>query len=135
MARKPKFKFDKTQRIRHHVRRLAEYGVDDIDKFRQLVSEASAKRKRSFDTLIADDDFFAGETSELDTISRLTDELSIVALYRVVETVTAKMLIHDLGSAVRADRMYQIAEVKRALKTHKNLELKTVPYYGAMKRP
>lgn len=116
------------------MRRLAEYGVDDIDKFRELVSEASTKRKRSYEKLAVDDDddFFAGVASELDTISRLTDELSIVALYRVVEVVTAQMVIHDLGSAVRADKMYQIAEVKRALKTHKNLELKTVPYYGAM---
>ena len=133
MARKRKFKSDKT-RIRSFMRRLAEYGVDDIDKFRELVSEASTKRKRSYEKLAVDDDddFFAGVASELDTISRLTDELSIVALYRVVEVVTAQMVIHDLGSAVRADKMYQIAEVKRALKTHKNLELKTVPYYGAM---
>jgi hypothetical protein len=131
MARKRKFKLSKT-RIRGFMRRLAEYGVDDIDIFRELVSEASTKRKRSLDKLMADDDFFAGAASELDTISRLTDELSIVALYRVVEVVTAKMIIHDLGSAVRADRMYQIVEVKRVLKTHKNLELKTVPYYGAM---
>jgi hypothetical protein len=131
MARKRKLKLSKT-RIRSFMRRLAEYGVDDIDKFRELVSEASIKRKRSFDKLIAADDFFAGAASELDTISRLTDELSIVALYRVVEVVTAQMIIHDLGPAVRADKMYQIAEVKRALKTHKNLELKTVPYHGAM---
>lgn len=131
MARKRKFKSSKT-RIRSFMRRLAEYGVDDIDKFRELVSEASLKRKHSFDKLIADNDFFAGAASELDTISRLTDELSIVALYRVVEVVTAQMIIHDLGSAVRANRMYQIAEVKRALKTHKNLELETIPYYGAM---
>jgi len=133
MARKSKFKLSKTNRIRQHVRRLAEYGVDDIQKFRELVSEASARRKNSFDKrMAADDDFFADATSELDTISRLTDELSIVALYRVVEAVTAKMLIHELGSAVRADKMYQINEVKNALKTRKNLELKAVPYYSAM---
>jgi len=118
------------------MRRLAEYGADDIDKFRELVSEASTKRRRSYEKLAADDDddddFFAGVASELDTISRLTDKLSIVALYRVVEVVTARMMIHDLGTAVRADKMYKIDEVERALKAHKNLELRTVPYYGAM---
>jgi len=111
---------------------LAEYGVDDIDKFRQLVSEASANRKRRTDEQIADDDFFAGAASELASISRLTDELSIVALYRVVEVVTAKMIVHELGSAVQANKMYRINEVKIALKTHKNLELKNVPYYNAI---
>ena len=79
---------------------MAQHGVNDIDKFRELVSEASTKRRRSYDRLIADDDVFADAASELNTISRLTDELSIVALYRVVEVVRAKMLIHDLGAAV-----------------------------------
>ena len=133
MARKRKVKSDKT-RIRGFMRRLAEYGVDDIDKFRELVSEARVKRKRSLEELMADDDFFADVNSELDTISRLTDELSIVALYRVVEVVRAQMLVHDLGAAVQAHKMYKIDQVKNALRTHKNLDLQTIPFHRDIDR-
>jgi hypothetical protein len=133
MTKKRKFKYSK-ERIREYFRRLALHGIGDIDKFRELMIEGGRRRKRLISKMIADDDFFVDAVSELATISRLADELSIVALHRVVEVVTARMLIHDLGRTIQAKKMYKIDEVKKALSTHKHLDLKTVPYYGAMKK-
>ena len=44
-------------------------------------------------------EFLADEVSELDIISCLADELSIVALYRIVEINTGHMLAHEFREA------------------------------------
>ena len=135
MPRKTKFRLSKA-RIRHLIRRLAEDEVDDVDRFREHVHDARAKRqsalqKRAESLPLEVQEFLADETRELDIISRLADQLSIVALYRVVETNTGRMVAHEFGKAAAKKATY-IEELKKLLREKKGVELTRVPHYRAI---
>jgi hypothetical protein len=135
VPRRPKIRISKT-RIRHHFRRLARYGVDEIDLFREQVHEGCAARQRALETRAESlppeaQEFLADEASELDTISSLADQLSIVALYRVVEINTGRMLAHEFGKAAARAAAY-VNNLEKLLKDKKGIELARVPHYRAI---
>jgi hypothetical protein len=137
VRRKSRIRISKT-RIRDHFRRLAQYGVDDIDRFREQVHDGCAERLRALERRAESlppeaQEFLADDASELDIISGLADQLSIVALYRVVEINTGRMLAHEFGKAA-AKRASTITEVEKLLKDKKDLELARVPHYRAIKQ-
>lgn len=134
MAHRPKI--SKT-RVCHFFRRLVEYGCDDIDLFRREVHHALAKRKKALRsraatlTKEAQGEFLIDEVHELDTVSRLADQLAIVALHRVVEINTARMLAHEFGKAATKKASY-IATLTDFLKREKGVSLSSIPYYRAI---
>jgi hypothetical protein len=136
VPRRSKILITKT-RIRHHFRRLAQYGVDEIDLFREQVHEGRAARQRALETRAESlppeaQEFLADEVSELDIISSLADQLSIVALYRVVEINTGRMLAHEFGKAA-AKAASSVTNLEKLLKDKKGIELARVPHYRAIK--
>jgi hypothetical protein len=123
-------------RVRHHVRRLAEYAADDIDRFREHVAEARQARQRSVDSRAAKlpsaaQEFLADELYELNMVSRLADQLSIVALYGVVELTIGRMLAHEFGKPAEKTAS-DIGKLSDLLKTQKGIDIKTVPHYRAI---
>jgi hypothetical protein len=129
-------KISKT-RIRDFVRRLAEYGCDDIDLFRREVHDALVKLQHALNnraatlTEEAQGEFLIDEVYELDTVSRLADHFAIVSLYRVVEINTARMLSHEFGKAA-TKKASHIAKLTDFLKREKGVSLSSVPYYRAI---
>lgn len=80
-----------------------------------------------------DDGFLSDELREIDMVSHLADELSIVALYRVVEISSAQILTYDLGLTGKAKKKAsRIDGVKDLLLKNKGLRLETVPHYRAI---
>jgi biotin operon repressor len=134
MAHRRKIHISKT-RVRHHVRRIAEYGAEEIDRFREHVHNAHAAQQRSIHKRAARlppeaQEFLADEIAELDTVSQLADQLSLVALYRVVELTTARILAHEFGTGA-AGNASAFRKVKDLLK-QKGVDLATVPHYRAI---
>lgn len=132
MARKSKIQTNKT-RIRHHIRRIAEYAAEDIDRFREHVDQGRAARCRSLKKRAQDlppdaQEFLADEIYQLDSVSHLADQLSIIALYRVVELTTSRMLAHEFGKATEK-KASDIAKVRDLLKNQKGVDLASVPHY------
>lgn len=132
MARKSKIRTNKT-RIRHHIRRIAEYAVEDIDRFREHVDQGRAARFRSLKKRAEDlppdaQEFLADELYQLQSVSHLADQLSIIALYRVVELTTGRMLAHEFGKAAEK-KASDIAKVLHLLKNEKGVDLASVPHY------
>jgi len=133
MTQKPKFRYDKDGRLRGFFERLAKYESGDIDQFREHVEEGHARRLAAAHKRVAKlpgeiDEFLFEEVRELDTISRLADELSIVALYRVVEINTARVVVYEFGLAEKA-KASRIESLEKLLWTKKGLKLDTVPHY------
>src|SRR5262249_14811357 len=93
-------------RVRAYLRRFATSEVEAIDRFRAHVHDAAAAERRSIERR-ADDlpsefqEFLADDLHELNAISDLADQLSIVALYSVVEINTGQILAHRFGPAAR----------------------------------
>jgi hypothetical protein len=135
--RKSKIRISKT-RIRHLFRQLAQGGVDEIDQFREHVRDACAERQRILERRaerLAPDaqEFLGDEASELDNISCLADQLSIVALYRIVEINTGRMLAHEFGKPAEKAASY-IGELKKLLKAKKGIDLIELPHYRAIEQ-
>lgn len=92
--------------VRAVLRRLAEYEVEAIDRFRAHVHEAAVAQQQSITRRAGDlpeelQEYLADELHELEGITDLADELAIVALYRVVELRTASILTHKFGPEVK----------------------------------
>jgi hypothetical protein len=136
VPRRSKIRISKT-RIRHHFRHLAQYGVDEIELFREHLHEGRAARQRALkiraESLPPEaQELLAEEVSELDIISTLANQLSIVALYRVVEINTGHMLAHEFGKAA-AKKASDVNKLETLLKNKKGIELAHVPHYRAIK--
>ncbi|MGN8545426.1 hypothetical protein ACQPTN_10995 [Bradyrhizobium sp. 13971] len=136
MARRSKFRFSKAPRIRGYFQRMAKYESDDIDRFRDLVDQERTRQRKQVQRRAAAlsasmQEFLADQAHELDTVSRLADELSIVALYRIVEINTSRMVAHEFGLAAKRDAAY-LPRLKNLLFTRKGLVLDTVPHYRAI---
>jgi hypothetical protein len=102
MARKRRISKRKI-RLRFFFRRFAETEVEAIDRFRAHVRDAAAAQRRSIERRANDlpsevQEFLADDMHELDAISDLTDQLAVVALYRVVEIQYGP----DFGAQVRS---------------------------------
>jgi hypothetical protein len=133
LARRSHIRISKT-RVRHYFRRRAEFDVKEIDWFRDHLAEAHEARQRSVDRRASGlspeaQEFLADELWELDIVARLADQLSIVALYSVVELNTGLMLAYEFGKGARKDASY-VRKLSKRLKT-KGIDLKTVPHYRA----
>lgn len=136
MVRKPKFKYDKDLRVQGFFERLAKYQCGDIDRFREQVEEQRARKIETAHKLAAElpaeiEGFLSDELREIDTISGLADELSIVALYRVVELNTARIVVYEFGPAAK-QKASRIDGVKDLLMKNMGLKLETVPHYRAI---
>lgn len=137
-SRRSKIRINKTTRIRHLLRQLAQYGVNEIDHFREHAHDACGERRRTLEkraeSLPPDAwDFLADEASELGIVSSLADQLSIVALYRIVEINTGRILAHEFGKpAARAAS--SICRLKKLLKAQKGIDLAQVPHYRAIEQ-
>jgi hypothetical protein len=134
VARRSHIRTSKT-RVRHHLRRIAEYRAEAIDWFRDQLAEAREARQRSVNTRASGlppeaAEFLADELSELDIVARLGDELSIVALYSVVELTTGSLLAHEFGKGARRDAS-NVCKLSRRLERN-GTDLKTVPHYRAI---
>jgi hypothetical protein len=110
--------------------------VDDIDRFLEHVRSAAAARRLSIERRaknlpIEMQEFLADELSTLDSISRLAGQLAIVALYRVVEISTGRMLGHAFGPqfARKASRLDTLSAL---LKDKLGIDIESVPHYRAV---
>ena len=136
MAQKPQFRYDRDGRVRSFFQLQAEYASDDIDRFREHVELERARRlttarKRASNIPSGMGEFLADEAQELDTVSYLADELSIVALYRVVEINTARIVAYEFGPTFKTKASY-IARLKKLLRERKGIALDKVPHYEAI---
>ena len=136
VPRRSKFRISKTN-IRHLFRRLAQYGIDEVDLFREQVKDSSVARQQALqrraEALPPEaQEFLADEIRELDIISSLADQLAIVALYRVVEINIDRMLAHAFGRAV-AEKATSIVKVKQLLQLN-GIDLEKVPYYSSIEK-
>lgn len=75
-------------------------------------------------------EYLADELAETDIAANLADQLSIVALYRVVELITGRMLAHEFGAGAERDATY-VDKLAARLKT-KGIDPKSVPHYRAV---
>jgi hypothetical protein len=135
MASAGKFRISKTRRIRSYFRRLADGECDDIDRFRKHVRAGSTKRKRALEKRAQSlppeiQELLAEDLWELDRISCLADQLSIVGLYRIAEIDTARMLGHGFGKAAMRNAS-SVDNLKKFLK-QKNVALASVPHFRAI---
>jgi hypothetical protein len=134
MASRTRIRISKT-RIRSDVRRIAEFRAEEVDRFREHVHNARASRQRSIHKRAIGlppevQEFLADQVAELDMVSQLADQLSIVALYRVVELTTARMIAHEFGKRA-AENASDIGKV-RALLQQNGVDLTAVPHYRAI---
>jgi hypothetical protein len=129
MARKRRAPRSKTH-IRAFFRQFAENEVDTIDSFLTHVHGAAAAQRRSIEQR-ADDlpaevqEFMADDLNELEVISKLADQLAIVALHRVVEINTGKILTHQFGVAAGRNASY-IGRLSNFLRQH-GVNIKRIP--------
>ena len=117
------------------MRHFAEIEVEMIDRFRAHVSDAAAAQRRSIhqraDELPEEiQEFLADDIYELDKISDLADQLAIVALHRVVELSTQRILMHKFGAAAGRKASY-IDALRKFLKGH-DIDIERIPHYRAM---
>ncbi len=125
----------KTQ-IRGFFRHFAESEVCEIDLFRDHVHSAAASERRSIDSRAETwpeeaQEFLADEVDMLKSIAGLADQLAIVALYRVVELKTGRILRHRLGAAV-AGKTFSIDRVGDLLNKQLGIKIESVPHYRAI---
>jgi hypothetical protein len=111
--------------------------ADGIDRFREHVRNAAAAERRSIDRSAENlptevQEFLADELSELDSISRLADQLAIVALYRVVEITTGRMLAHKFGGPQFARKASNIDALRTLLRNQLGMNIESVPHYRAI---
>jgi hypothetical protein len=124
----------KTKRVRALFRRLAEHEVNTIDHFRAHVRDAAAAQRRSIqrraDKLPTEvQEFLADDLNELDAILGLADQLAIVALHRVVEMNTGRILAHKFGTATRT-ASYS-GRLRKFLAQH-GINIELIPHYRAI---
>jgi hypothetical protein len=118
------------------LRQFAENEVDTIDRFRVHVRGAAAAQRHSIERR-ADDlpaevqEFLADDLNELDAISDLADQLAIVALYRVVEINTGRILAHKFGAAARRNASY-IKALRAFLMQQQGINIERIPHYRAV---
>jgi hypothetical protein len=109
--------------------------IDTIDRFRIHVHGAAATQRRSIERR-ADDlpaevqEIMADDLYELEVISKLADQLAIVALHRVVEIHTSKILSHKFGAAAGRTASY-IGRLTSFLRQH-SINVKHIPHYRAV---
>jgi hypothetical protein len=135
MARKRRISRPKI-RVRSFLRRLAEMEAEAIDHFRAHVRDAAAVQRRSIKRRAEDlpaevQEFLADDLHELDAISDLADQLAIVALYRVVEINTGRILAHQFGPAARRNAS-PIERLRRFLTQQQGIDIMRIPHYRAV---
>lgn len=131
MARRRKIPRNKIQ-IRAFLRHSAENEVELIDRFRAHVHESAAAQRHSIrqhaNGLPAEvQEFFADDLYELRVISDLADQLAIIALYRVVEINTGRILAHRFGAAAR--RNASDMRALRALLNRYGINIENIPHF------
>jgi hypothetical protein len=134
MARKHKIP-KRRIRIRLFFRRFAENEIDEIDQFRAHVGDAAASRRRWIEEQAEGlperaQEFLADDLYELETISDLADQLAIVALYRVVELYTGKIVIAAFGEEGRS-KAWNVRMLSRFL-SDKGIDLADIPHFRAV---
>ena len=93
-------------------------------------SERHAIERRGEDLPEEVQEFLADDLYLLESISNLADELSIVALYRVVEINTRRILAHKFGPKAARKASY-IRQLQELLKQN-GILLERIPHYRAM---
>jgi hypothetical protein len=138
VPRRSRLRVSKT-RIRHLMRRFAQHEVDDIDRFREHVHEGRAQRQRALQRRTESlppemQELLADQMSELDVISSLAEELTIIALYRVLELNTGRMLAHEFGKArIKKEKVASnVGTLKKFLRKERGIDLCSVPHYQAI---
>jgi hypothetical protein len=117
------------------LRQFAENEVETIDHFRTHVHAAAAAQRHSIRQHANDlpdevQEFLADDLYELDAISDLADQLAIVALHRVVENNTGRILAHKFGAAAGRNASY-IGRLHAFLTRH-GIDIGFVPHYRAV---
>ena len=133
MARKDRIS---KNRVLTYLRWFAESEAEAIDRFRAHVHDAAATERRSIERRANNlpseiQEFLADDLHELDAISDLADQLSIVALYSVVEINTGRVLAHRFGPAARKNASY-IKRLRKFLMQQERIDIKRVPHYRAV---
>jgi hypothetical protein len=130
-----KFRSSKT-RILGFLRHFAESEAYEVDQFREHVHNAAASERRSIDRRAENlpeeaQEFLADEVDMLKSIAGLADQLAIVALYRVVELNTGRILRHKFGATV-AGKTSRIDRVGDLLNKQLGVNIESVPHYRAV---
>jgi hypothetical protein len=123
-------------RVLTYLRWFAESEVEAIDRFRAHVHDAAAAERRSIERRANNlpseiQEFLADDLHELDAISDLADQLSIVALYSVVEINTGQVLAQRFGPAARKNASY-IKRLHKFLMQQQRIDIKRIPHYRAV---
>jgi len=123
-------------RVLTYLRGFAESEVEAIDRFRAHVHDAAAAERRSIERRANNlpseiQEFLADDLHELDAISDLADQLSIVALYSVVEINTGRVLAQRFGPAARKNASY-IKRLHKFLMQQQRIDIKRIPHYRAV---
>jgi hypothetical protein len=123
-------------RVLTYLRWFAESEVEAIDRFRAHVHDAAAAERRSIERRANNlpseiQEFLADDLHELDAISDLADQLSIVALYSVVEINTGQVLAQRFGPAARKNASY-IERLHKFLMQQQRIDIKRIPHYRAV---
>jgi hypothetical protein len=74
-------------------------------------------------------EFLADDLHELDAISDLADQLAMVALYRVVEINTGRILAHKFGAGARRNAPY-FGRLRTFL-MQQGVDIERIPHYRA----
>src|SRR5262249_39729683 len=128
MARKGRI-----SKVLTYLRWFAESEVEAIDRFRAHVHDAAAAERRSIERRANNlpseiQEFLADDLHELNAISDLADELSIVALYSVVEINTGQILAHRFGPAARKNAS-NVKTLCKFLMQQQSIDIKRIPHY------
>src|SRR5215831_16091031 len=123
-------------RVLTYLRGFAESEVEAIDRFRAHVHDAAAAERRSIERRANNlpseiQEFLADDLHELDAISDLADQLSIVVLYSVVEINTGQVLAQRFGPAARKNASY-IKRLHKFLMQQQRIDIERIPHYRAV---
>jgi hypothetical protein len=108
--------------------------VEALDRFRAHVRDAAIAERRLIErrARLPEEvqEFLADDLHELDAICALSDQLSIVALYRAVEINTGRILGHQYGAA--AIRNAASIRRLRAFLKRQGINLSRIPHFRAV---
>lgn len=115
--------------------RLAKYDVEAIDRFREHVHDGAKAAVRSIHKRAEGmpeemQEFLADDLHELEGVTELTDQLAIVALYRVVELTRGRIVTRKFGAAVQG-KAYHIGKLGDFL-AKQGVDLAQVPHAKPM---
>ena len=117
------------------ILQLVDAELQRVDRLSEVVETSVNEELAELRALAGDEDegieFYADEAYELSDLSALFTQLSVIALYAVVEIRTKSLLARPAGSpAIR--KMFKFAEMKGVFEKASGQRLERMPHYTAI---